>query len=368
MKIDYSKLFILRPDGRYQGKWHELVDGKPVGQRHTICDRDPERLYRRILEKETPAAETFGIVAQEWWEAHAEKLSRGTQTTYRSPFDNAIKEFGNRPLYSITPADINAELLRLKVEEKSYKYAATVRSIYKQIFDYAIATRRLKENPVTAIYVPRGMRRGRRTSPEKDIIDRVKNNFDKPFGEFAALLYYTGIRTEEAAALTWGDIGENSIRINKAMDLHGTPKLKSTKTSAGERELPILIPLRKYLVKPDEAEQTDYLFSENGKPYTRSQITSRWLNWCKQSGLAEQKVFSNRHRGERECSRTEWRPMVTPHQLRHHFATVLFEAGFDELATQNIMGHEDIETTRRIYTTLRKDYLQEQYKKLDELF
>lgn len=368
MKIDYAKLFTLKKDGRYQGYWHELVDGEPKGVRHAICDRDPKRLYERIVEKETPTALTFGAVAQEWWDEHVGKLERSSQSTYRGAFNKAIEEYGNTPITKITPSDINAVLLRLKREGKSYKYAATVRSIYKQIFDYAIVTRRVKENPVAAVTVPRGMRRGHIESPEKDIIVTLKENLDKPFGDFVALLLYTGLRTEEAVALTWDDIDDKFIHVHSAMDLHGAPRMKSTKTTAGERIVPILTPLRKYLVKPSKIDPSQLLFHVNGRALTRAQVSTRWLNWCKEAGLAEQKTFTNRHRGERECTRTEWRPLITPHQLRHHFATVLFEAGFDELATKKIMGHEDIETTRRIYTTLRNDYMQEQYDKMDKIF
>ena len=59
-KINYGKLYTLRADGRYQGYWHELdADGLPRGPRHTICDRDPEKLYQRIQAKEQPATLTF---------------------------------------------------------------------------------------------------------------------------------------------------------------------------------------------------------------------------------------------------------------------------------------------------------------------
>ena len=60
----------------------------------------------------------------------------------------------------------------------------------------------------------------------------IKDNLDKPFGNFVALLLYTGMRTEEAAALTWGDIGEDEIHIHSAVDFHGTPKIKEAKTEA----------------------------------------------------------------------------------------------------------------------------------------
>ena len=43
---------------------------------------------------------------------------------------------------------------------------------------------------------------------------------------------------------------------------------------------------------------------------------------------------------------------ITPHCLRHNYATLLYEAGVDVLTAQAYCGHEDPETTMRIYTHL----------------
>lgn len=43
---------------------------------------------------------------------------------------------------------------------------------------------------------------------------------------------------------------------------------------------------------------------------------------------------------------------ITPHCLRHNYATLLYEAGVDVLSAQTYCGYEDPETTMRIYTHL----------------
>lgn len=368
-KIDYSSLFTLRKDGRYQTSYTDEHN-----KRHFLYDRDPEKLYEKLQDAQEPKVKTFGETLDEWQKEHVEKLERGTQKTYKAHIEAADERHGEFALEEVTASEINRVMLTEKTQGYSYKHTAMVKSIYKQVFDFAIVKGYTSTNPAQSVQVPRGLPRGRREAPENDVLTIVKNNVDKPFGLFPFLLLYTGFRTEEAAALQWGDIDikNKTIYCRRAVDLHGTPMIKGTKTEAGERSIILLDGLLPHVNKPAEAKNSDFIFSDNGNLLTRSQITSRWLNWCKAVGLAEQKTYTNRHRGKKKCTRTEWRPLVTPHQLRHGYATILYEAGIDELTAMELMGHADIETTRRIYTHLRQskrdgiaDILNKQFATLD---
>ena len=59
-------------------------------------------------------------------------------------------------------------------------------------------------------------------------------------------------------------------------------------------------------------------------------------------------------------------PRITPHWLRHTYATMLYFAGVDVLTAKEQLGHADAHTTLQIYTHLDKIHKRKAMSKLDE--
>ncbi|MDR2571583.1 MAG: tyrosine-type recombinase/integrase [Oscillospiraceae bacterium] len=59
-------------------------------------------------------------------------------------------------------------------------------------------------------------------------------------------------------------------------------------------------------------------------------------------------------------------PRITPHWLRHTYATMLYFAGVDVLTAKEQLGHTDAQTTLGIYTHLDKTHKRKAMSKLDE--
>ena len=173
----------------------------------------------------------------------------------------------------------------------------------------------------------------------------VKNSTDCTFGLLAYFLMYTGLRKGELLALQWKDIDfeKKEIYITKSVCHHNNvPHIKTPKTDSGNRTIMLLDCLSDKLKELKEQTPTNYIFSGSDTPLTNSQFQCRWEKYQKESGLK-----------------------ITAHQLRHTFATILFEANIDVKDAQNIMGHSDISVTQNIYTHIRKKRMQDTANKLN---
>jgi integrase/recombinase XerC len=129
------------------------------------------------------------------------------------------------------------------------------------------------------------------------------------------VLYGLGLRISEARELKIADIGEHFARVVG----------KGNKT----REVPIFEDLRARIARHlERAKPLVYLFEENGKPLSDNQLRYKVTNSFEKAGLK-----------------------VTPHRLRHSFATEMLNSGAGIVDVSEILGHAQLSTTE-IYTKL----------------
>lgn len=324
-RIDYRKLYTLRSDGRYMGYWHDQK-----GVRHAIYDKDAERLHARIAEKEAPAPMTFRELADAWSDEHDQRVAYNTQQFYRPSLRQVTALWGD-----LRPAQITPQMIQSLVNDMGKKGFAkrTVQARYDclaMIFDFAILRGEVVENPCKAVRLPASLQTHKRQLPERSDIDAVRENVDRDFGLFAYLIMYSGLRRGEALSLTWKDIDfqAKEIHISKSLYWEGgyTPVIKQPKTSAGNRRVPLLKPLETVLLKQENRKASHYVFGGNS-PMTQTQFRRAWDKYKADTGIT-----------------------LTPHQLRHEFATLCYDAGLQAKDTQEIIGHASITTTNDIYT------------------
>ena len=200
----------------------------------------------------------------------------------------------------------------------------------------------LDENPVLLINNPKLPKKLPDVLSEKEIsliINAIQESsqFYQRDKAIIELLYSCGIRVTELCNLEMSNlfIDEDLIRVMG----------KGNK----ERLLPLGLRSKKYLddyIKHSRNSHikksgSSFVFvSRNGNQLTRAMINIILNKWTQVSGLKKS---------------------VSPHKLRHSFATHLLEGGADLRFVQALLGHSDISTTQ-IYTHIDKHYLKEVYK------
>jgi site-specific recombinase XerD len=154
------------------------------------------------------------------------------------------------------------------------------------------------------------------------------------------VLYGTGLRRAEIARLKIADIDSQRMILHVVNGKGGK-----------DRDLPLsptlLETLRAYWrwLKP-----RTYLFPSRMHRDREQPITDKTV-WCACTEAAKQSGIQKR---------------VTPHLIRHSWATHLLEAGTDLRTIQLLLGHEDLETTAR-YLHLSQQHLRQVANPIDEL-
>lgn len=292
----------------------------------------------------------FSDVVEKWISEVLPEYRPGTQKTFLPAAKRAQNHFGEYRLSEITPAMINAYIKELgrKYASRTCSNQLTVISI---IYRWAIFNDWAKENPAAQVDVPAGLKKTKRPAATLQQVNTIKEN-TKDFGLVANLLLYTGLRIGEACALTYGDINreEQTITVNKQVIWIGNqPELQTTKTDAGIRTVVLLEPLLKILPK---GKPNVYIIGGEKTPITRNAFRCRWLHWCQDVGMTHTKQVM---RGNKPTELPE--ADITPHQLRHNYATMLWEAGISPEIAQQLMGHSDIHTTQQLYLDIQRSHL-----------
>jgi integrase len=335
-----------RKDGRWQksitinGKRVFFYSSEPT-ERKAL--KDIEQQLLAYTEKEEKGA-TFEEVAKDWFALASSDVEPLTAYRYECFLKRAVDWFGDWYIKDITALDIEHQLLIMADQDYTTKTIKNQLSVIRLIFKYATPKCKLPFDPALSVTMPRGRKSQIRNALTEEEQRIVNNSVDVPEGLFAYTLLYTGLRRGEAIALKWDHIDFENKKItvtDNVVFLNNKAVITKPKTAAGIREVVLLDCLAEKLRPLMPADRSEFVFS--GKTlHGGSYYPKAWKRYKKATGLN-----------------------ITPHQLRHTYATILFEAGIDVKDAQGLMGHSDISVTQNIYTHIRKSRLSETANKLN---
>jgi integrase/recombinase XerD len=153
------------------------------------------------------------------------------------------------------------------------------------------------------------------------------------------LIYATGLRVTELVSLTVGqvDIQQGYLRVRGKGEKERITPFASI---AGERLAAYLEKYRGLLISPKKPTQTVFL-SHYGDPLTRKSFWETLKRLASQAGVTSK---------------------LSPHMLRHSFATHLLQSGMNLRSLQMLLGHSDLSTTQ-IYTHIAPEHLKSSHRK-----
>ena len=336
----------LKP--RADGRFRKTITDEKTGKRIYFYGATEREINRKILDYERRAVNgpTFAEVADEWWRIAYDVISPTSVRGYRVAMQTAVKEFGSTYVTEITARDVSLYLMRLgnlgyaKSTVKNYKI------VLNRIFHHALIEGYIQFSPSSSAEIPRGLKTKRRTSASDTDEEIIKKTADVWIMPYMALM--TGLRKGELLALQWKDIDfdNNFISVTKSLYYEGGAHIKSTKTEAGERIVPLLEPLKEKLLplkkKPDYYVLSDY---DPKAPLSQKRFRTHLKHYQEETGVT-----------------------ATMHQLRKSFATVSVKVGLEPKVLQSIMGHKNITTTYNIYADVRRDSIIAAAQKLTDGF
>lgn len=214
---------------------------------------------------------------------------------------------------------------------------SVIKSYYKYLLKYDI----INDNITEVLVYPKMDKRLPKMLYESEIKTLVESiDLSKKFGKrnlaIILLLYSTGIRVSELISLTPQDIinSDNHLRV----------------IGKGNKER--IVPLNDYTY----TQVLEYIDLERDLLLRGNDNDKLFIN-NKGFALTDRGV---RHMLDQELKKTSILMKVSPHTLRHSFATHLLSNGMDIRTVQDLLGHESLSTTE-VYTHLDSKNLKEQY-------
>ncbi len=208
----------------------------------------------------------------------------------------------------------------------------------KGFFRFLSANKEIKSNPSLSVTSPKIPKKLPKVISYEEIEKLLKNRLTTKEKAVFELLYATGLRVSELVNLTVKNVDFKSNLIKttgKGSKDRIVPMGKKAKEALNnymkERELILK-------AKMGSGAESDYIFLNDKS----EQISRQWVyNFIKKQGETINKTIS-------------------PHTIRHSFATHLLENGADLRAVQELLGHRSVVTTQ-LYTHISKKRLREVY-------
>lgn len=371
-----------RPDGRWQGSItigrddrgrliRKYFYGKTRKETSEKLNRAIEELRdnRFINKSDNPTVEQW---CHEWlWSYKRNSVKQKTFDQYETILrTHIIPDIGDIRLADLKTMHIQRIINKMHDSGLSHRTIEVMKIVMHAALKQAQRNKLVSENVCENVVLPRKRPKHIRVLNEDEqtkLIAALKDNY---IGRGLLFALYTGMRRGEVLALKWSDYDKNekTISITKALSRVRTYNkngnktmltVTTPKTDTSIRTVPLIDKAVELLAEHKRKQErymelvgdyytdNDLIFSSSRGDYLDPGNFNRKLNkTVKKIGI----------------------PRISPHVLRHSFATRGLEAEVSLKAMQELLGHSSITVTGDIYTHILKEQKRKEILKLNDVF
>ena len=267
--------------------------------------------------------------------------SNNTIESYKNDLDKFLKFIEDIDINQITNQNLKEYIKYLNKETLNEKSISRNISCLKSFYKFLNIEKYIKENPSDILFQPKIKKSLPNTLTEEEVLNllniELTDNFSYRNKAMLELIYATGLRVSELINLKLQDIDFSQDIIRT----FGKGKKERIVPIGDFAKEYLKIYIYEYRGSMLKKENSEYLFLNNhGKQITRQGFFKILKKLAKEKGI------------EKELS---------PHTLRHSFASHLLKYGADLRTIQELLGHSNISTTQ-IYTHVTNEELKNNYK------
>lgn len=369
---ELGKGISQRKDGLYQARFVNRF-----GNRQTIYDKTYKGITKKLREEQFADDREINVVSSnitlnEWfdtWMGTCKKNCRNnTKQTYIIHYKRVKKALGWRKLNNLNLIVMQEAINSLHTDNERKNSKKILVDLLEKAVDSDLIIKNAARQINTVITREEKKERCVLSKEESQLFLQEAGN--SIYKQLYIVALETGMRTGELTGLLWSDVDfeKRIIHVRHSLCYFSkegkyTFELHDTKTKNGIRDIPMtskaFVALKEQYIKkqniinqgkePLEGFEDLVFITQNNKPTTTFLLAESMRCILKRINQKHDIEF----------------PKVTPHCLRHTFATRCIEAGMQPKTLQKILGHKKLEMTMDLYCHVMPDTLHTEMEKYE---
>lgn len=341
-----------RSDGRWEGRYTNCIG--EVKSVYGKSKSDVRRDLKEITYNNDPKMfrDIRGDIELDIWFKHYIKIKKSMikersvnqiQLIYKTHISPVL---GNILIYLISPNDVINLITTLETKNLSQTYIENILTHTRAMFKFAAEEGVIARSPFLYVKKKRQIKKVRRnlTIIEVKHLLEVSKSMDYPMYLMICTMLYTGIRPGELCALKWNDFGTDFSCVKIDESLTDSKFETSTKTISSIRTIPLIAFLQneyKELFQYKAPQFDEHVFMNRCKrPYKTDNIDQKFRHLKK----CISEIYPNDDFSD-----------ITPHCLRHTFATAGINSGVPIKSMQALLGHANTRTLMDTYMHIEQN-------------